>query len=101
METPVSTHSTIRPPIAGPKHVPEKRKIPDGWWCVDSSHKGHKGMKDATASEIANDPKIPAHWKAALLAEISARKGSALEIHAHAQDEQGGFTLSIHLKPLF
>lgn len=76
-------------------------KLPEGWWRIDSAHKGHKGEKSAVLDEIRKDELLSPEWKAALTQQIEKLDCAALEVHAHAQQEHGEFILSLHLKKLF
>lgn len=93
---PVSKPAPTFPPR--PRH---KRELPAGWWCIDTTHPGHKGNKSDAVCKIAADGRIPDPWRAAIVAAINDAQCSAIEVHAHAQSMNGELILSIHIKPLF
>ena len=76
-------------------------KLPDGWWRIDSAHKGHKGDKATVLAEIQKDELLSPEWRAALTQQIEKLDCQAIEVHAHAQQEHGEFILILHLKKLY
>jgi hypothetical protein len=70
-----STPSSILNPQSSPR--------PAGWWKVG----GVKGVKADVAKAIQNTAGIPAHWQAALQAEIAAHEAPAVSVSAHFMQE--------------
>lgn len=98
-----SVKATVTANRAAPKKFvsnrtpPAKRELPPGWFSVG----GLKDSKANVAAAIKSDASIPQHWKDAILAELGNRNVSAVEAHAHAQNEANDFILTVHLKKLF
>ena len=66
--------------VNAPGAQPAKAATPNpGWWKVN----GVKGMKADVARAVGNIAGIPAHWQAALQAEIAAHDAEAVSVSAH------------------
>lgn len=81
-----ATKVTLPPGAALPTKTiptPSKVSVQPGWWKVG----GIKGSRAAVAKAVQRMDAIPAHWLAALQAEINSHPSPAVTIHAHFSQE--------------
>lgn len=77
--------------------------MPAGWWQIGAKHPAHRGVKQAVIDGLNADTKIPEHWRNAMVVAISKFEATAIEIHAHGQDDEKGGRKNLHfeIKKLF
>ena len=91
LDTATKTNSLKPVPLIIPKEQapPQPLASPPGWWKLE----GVKGAKAAVAKAVSGNAGIPAHWQAALQAEINAHPSEAVAISAHfSQENKQGMT---------